>query len=724
MNDAPWALAACLLLLPAAPAAGQEDRENVRKVYETIHKSFVGIEVSLQKKTRLEKAELEEEMLDNETQHLLNLAENQQVLEAWGVAVEKDLILMADLKLKPSDIARIEITDSAGKRFQGRLAAVGRNHDFVLLKPLEPRELPPLEFADWEPPALGEHFYVTYADRADGAWHLNVSPYIQTNAPLAPREGWFCLDSMRRGATVSDGKGATVGIALDQYLWVLPGGRSSFLGRGILADERIADLDKKYQDIGKAIPSLVKRVEVSLRPEKSAEFGPPDDKAGRLILFGIPVDGRGTLLIPQEVSREVIRKIEDIAVLHDGRRLPAAFVGSFRGFGGMLVRAEGLPAPAAVLRDAAPVPPGQIFFTASLEDRLGRNRTKIDYNRLFRTEPGHRGAARLQPRKRIKIGSFLLDFDGRAIGFATTDRKEEDIEELAAEAGRERYYERYRRPFTPEYLRRVVFFSEIADAMANPAPHFDPKAQPMSKKEEKRLVWLGVEFQEITKPLAEALGIQDRELTHDGRRGLLVSAVYPGSPAEKAGLREDDVLLTVQPAGEPSARDLIAEVERFGAYGRYPGSSGPRSGTLWRPARNYLSSVLTEIGPRKEVAFQYVRGQEKKAAQVVLEYAPTDYENAEKYKDDALGITVKELTYEVRHFQKLDPGVSGVVVAKVESGSKAEVAKLPSLSIVCRVNSVSVRDLAHFKELLTSSKGLTLTAVSYGQTKLVELSRE
>jgi hypothetical protein len=666
---------------------------------------------------------MEEDGLDPEVQRLLQIAENQQVLETWGVAVEKDLILMPDLKLRASDVSRIEITDASGGRFEGRLHAVGRNHDFALVTPATPRELTPLEFADWEAPALGESFYVTFADKADGVWHLNVSPFIQTNVPLAPRKEWFCLDSMRRGSVVSDRKGATVGIALDQYLWVLPDGRSSFLGKGILSDERITDLEGRSQELARAAPAFVKRVECTLRPEKGPDYMPADDKAGRLVLFGAVIDDRGTLLVPQEVSREVVRKIEDIAVVEDGRRTPAAFVGSFRAFGGLLLRAEGLAAKPGVVRDAAAPPPGQAFFTAVFEDRFGRSRTKIDLNRLFRTEAGLRGTLRVQPRKRIKPGSFLLDFDGRLVGFATTDRKEEDIDELAVEAVRERYYDRYRRSFTPDYLRRTVFFSEIADVLSNPAPHFDPKSAPMSKKEEKRLVWLGVEFQELSKPLAEALRVQERDLTNDGRRGLLVSSVYPGSPADKAGLREDDILLSVQPEGESSARDLIAEQDRFGAYGRYSGGAASRGPVPWRPARNYLTSVLTEIGAGRKAIFQYVRGQEKKKVEIALEVAPTDFENAERHKDDALGITVKELTYEVRLFQKLDPGLSGVVVAKVESGSRAEVAKLPPLSVILRVNGTDVRDLNHFKELTASSPGLTFTSILYGQTKLVELSR-
>jgi len=134
--------------------------------------------------------------------------------------------------------------------------------------------------------------------------------------------------------------------------------------------------------------------------------------------------------------------------------------------------------------------------------------------------------------------------------------------------------------------------------------------------------------------------------------------------------------------------------------------------------------VLTEIGAKKKVTFDVLRGKEKSRITLALEDAPTDYETAERYKDDALGLTVKELTYEVRHFQKLEPGMTGVTVAKVESGSKSDVAKLFPLSIIIKVNDVAVKDIAHFRQLAASTKGLTLTTVLFGQTKLVELARD
>jgi S1-C subfamily serine protease len=705
----------------------QEERDGVRKTYETVRPSFLAIEITLRKKTRLEKAELEDETLDADDQRLQQLREAEQPLEAWGVAVDKNLILMAEKGLKESDVERIRVTDSTGASFEAALAGVGRRHDFVLLKPTSPRELTPLSFAEWTRPALGETFHVTFADRVDRQWHLNVSPYILTNAPLVESPDWFCIDVMRPGSVISDRKGETVGIALDQYLWVTKDGRSSFLGKSILADDRLGDLEKRFEPFRKPLQASVKRIEILFRSEKSAERYMPSEepRAGKATVFGVAVDDRGTLFVPEDLGRDAIRKIDDVAVLDEGTRLPAAFVGSFRAFGGFLVRAEGLKTTAGIVRDGKAPPAGEILFTATFEDRFGASRIKFDYNRLFRVEPGLGGVARIQPRKRIKEGSFLLDSAGRIVGVSTVDRKEEDLDDVALEASRERYYTDRYRTGGGEHLRRLLFFSEIAPFLDHPTPQFDPRAVPMTKKEEKKLVWLGVEYQEISKPVADALGIQGRDQTNDGRRGLVVTEVYAGSPAEKAGLRPDDVLLTLRPEGE-SPRDLVGEPDRFGGMSRGMPYGPGRGGfvTPWKPTRNYLTTMLTEVGASKKVTFQVLRAKALSDVSLTLDYAPIDYDTAERYKDEMLGLTAKELTYEVRQFHKLELAASGVVVARVESGGKADVGKLQPLSIVTRVNNVAVRDLEHFRQLVTSTKNVTMTTIAYGQTKLVELARD
>ena len=66
--------------------------------------------------------------------------------------------------------------------------------------------------------------------------------------------------------------------------------------------------------------------------------------------------------------------------------------------------------------------------------------------------------------------------------------------------------------------------------------------------------WIGVEAQEITPELAESFGLPDNE-------GALIAGVVRGSPADVAGIRPGDVLLTVagKPVKDPQVMlDLIA----------------------------------------------------------------------------------------------------------------------------------------------------------------------
>lgn len=719
------ALGLIALLASPAPAAPQEDREAVRRAFEAARPSIVALDLVLRKKSRLEKADLDEQAQDPEAQRHLNLAEQELPLETWGVAIAKDLIVMADRGLRPADVERIEATDAKGERFEVVMGALLANHDGLLLKPAKPRELVPLAFAAAPAPfPLGSTFHATFADRADGRWQLNVSPYIMTNAPLADGPGWHCIDTIRPGSVIGDAKGEPVGVALDSNLWILADGRCSFPGKALLEDERVEDFDARAAKLREALPGTVKRVEIALRAERSPDrYAPPDDgRAGRLTVFGVAVDDRGTLFVPENLGRDQIRKIEDLSVNEGGKLLPATFLGAFKSFSGFLVRAEGLKAKSALAADATAPPLGRLLLAASFDDRFGASRIRIQANRLFRTERGIGGADRLRPRSRIETGSFLIDLQGRVVGAAVLDRKEEDLDELALEGADRFGYGRYRNPYVAEHLRRLMFGAELSKLLADPAPHFDPKSVPMTKRDEKRLVWLGVEFQEFSKPLAEAMNVQGREQTNDGRRGLLVTELYADSPAARAGIRLDDVLLSVKPEGE-DARDLAAEADRYaGMRGRYD----PRGGAAapWKPTKNYLTTLLTEIGAGKKVSFDVLRGGKKLSIALPLELAPLDFETAERHKDDALGITVKELTYEVRHFQRLEPGTTGVVVTRVESGSRADVAKLQTLSIIVRVNGIPVKNLAQFQELLQAHKSLTLTTVAYGQTRLVELGRD
>ena len=66
--------------------------------------------------------------------------------------------------------------------------------------------------------------------------------------------------------------------------------------------------------------------------------------------------------------------------------------------------------------------------------------------------------------------------------------------------------------------------------------------------------WLGIEAQDISPDLAESFGLDDT-------RGALVAGVYPGSTADKAGLRPGDIIVAINNQAVPNAKaamDLTA----------------------------------------------------------------------------------------------------------------------------------------------------------------------
>jgi S1-C subfamily serine protease len=67
---------------------------------------------------------------------------------------------------------------------------------------------------------------------------------------------------------------------------------------------------------------------------------------------------------------------------------------------------------------------------------------------------------------------------------------------------------------------------------------------------------LGVQVQPVTPDLARQLGLPD------GSRGLAVAGVEPGSPAERAGVREGDVIVAVNGRAVNDAGELRSALAR------------------------------------------------------------------------------------------------------------------------------------------------------------------
>jgi serine protease Do len=167
--------------------------------------------------------------------------------------------------------------------------------------------------------------------------------------------------------------------------------------------------------------------------------------------------------------------------------------------------------------------------------------------------------------------------------------------------------------------------------------------------------WLGVAVQDVTPTMAAALGLE-------AASGALVSDVTEGSPAAKAGLARGDVVVAMDGKPVVDSRSLRMHVAET--------SPGTRIGlSVWRDRRRLeVSAVLGEMPagePRPP--------------------------STEPSPATALGMRVAPLTPDAMRALGVPEGTTGVVVAAVQPGSRAEAAGLRPGDVIQEVDRKRVR---------------------------------
>ncbi len=188
--------------------------------------------------------------------------------------------------------------------------------------------------------------------------------------------------------------------------------------------------------------------------------------------------------------------------------------------------------------------------------------------------------------------------------------------------------------------------------------------------------WLGVSIQEVTSDLAEEFSVKDL-------KGALVSGVMKGSPAEKAGIKQGDVIL------------------------QFNGKTIEDTGHL----RNMVSQ--TPVGSRVKVAI--LRQKKELEMEVVIAELPKkmaetsagegDSGDAREEESAVLsGMTVRELTPELARGFGLEEGEKGVVVIKVETGSRLYEAGIRPGDLILQINQKNVSTLEDYKKIASKIK--------------------
>jgi serine protease Do len=190
--------------------------------------------------------------------------------------------------------------------------------------------------------------------------------------------------------------------------------------------------------------------------------------------------------------------------------------------------------------------------------------------------------------------------------------------------------------------------------------------------------YLGVNITSLNEDLAKQFKVPDTS-------GALVNDVTPGGPADKAGIKIEDVIRKLD------------------------GRTVPDSGQL--------TAMVTDMNPGTEVALDILRDGKPMTIHLTLGERPANLSVTpgvgKAPSEGALrGITVQNLTPDLRDQLGLPPSVRGVVISELDPGSPAAQGGLQPGDVIETINRHPVNSVADFSRLAAEAKGQTLLRIN------------
>jgi len=189
--------------------------------------------------------------------------------------------------------------------------------------------------------------------------------------------------------------------------------------------------------------------------------------------------------------------------------------------------------------------------------------------------------------------------------------------------------------------------------------------------------FLGVGLTALTPALQVALGVT-------AARGAVVQEVSPDTPAERAGLRAYDVIVSVDDAPVGTDDELIRTISA-----RLPGTVA-KLGVVRDAETRALSIKLTERPVRE------TRNQPGAAV--------TDARPAVSREHGLLGLTVRDLDAATAARQQIPDGLQGAMVVDVDPAGPARLARLRPGQLILEINRTRVSSAAAYQAIVAGLK--------------------
>ncbi len=179
--------------------------------------------------------------------------------------------------------------------------------------------------------------------------------------------------------------------------------------------------------------------------------------------------------------------------------------------------------------------------------------------------------------------------------------------------------------------------------------------------------WLGVAIQDLDAELKRYYGVEN---------GVLVAEVFPGDPAEQAGIQAKDIVISVNGAPVVTSRELSKRIADI-----------PEGGTA--------ELEINRGGKIKKIKVKVAKRDDAKVA--VRPEDPT------QPSFDALGLQVADITPEIASQLQIKD-TEGAVVMAVTSGSAAEKAGFAAGDLIREINRKPVKNVKDYQAIIDKAK--------------------
>lgn len=178
--------------------------------------------------------------------------------------------------------------------------------------------------------------------------------------------------------------------------------------------------------------------------------------------------------------------------------------------------------------------------------------------------------------------------------------------------------------------------------------------------------WLGIMIQDVTPELAQSFGLSNT-------KGVLIADIVKEGPAEKAGLKQGDVVIRFQDKEVGDAHEL--------------------------------SRMVAAVPSDTQVEVAVIRDGKPETIKVIVGTMPEEEQVVTPAKTESpWGITVQGLTPEMAQRFGLEEGDQGVIVSNVEFGSPAGEAGLQSGDLIKEVNRQKIQSVEDYENAVGKSK--------------------